>query len=96
MAILSSTIRRSHVLRRLLLNNNNGPIISRQNNPTALFVARRGIHATSAVNGDALDMADTFSRRHGKLYKIIIYCCAVRNDTILCDQHKKEARDEIL
>lgn len=34
---------------------------------------RRGIHATSAVNGDALDMADTFSRRHGKLFVTYVH-----------------------
>jgi hypothetical protein len=65
MAIISSAIRRSpQVLRNLLLNS--GSIRQQQQllNPTALL--RRGIHATSAVNGDALDMADTFSRRHGK------------------------------
>jgi hypothetical protein len=58
--ILSSTIRRSpQVLRRLLLNSGS---IRQQQDP----LLRRGIHATGVVNGDALDMADTFSRRHGK------------------------------
>jgi hypothetical protein len=61
MAILSSVVRRSN-LRRLLLSRSSG---STQQNANALLL-RRGIHATSAVNGDALDMADTFSRRHGK------------------------------
>ena len=60
--ILSSTIRRSpQVLRSLLLNNGS---IRQQQNPSSLL--GRGIHATGVVNGDALDMADTFSRRHGK------------------------------
>ena len=60
--ILSSTIRRSpQVLRSLLLNNGS---IRQQQTPSSLL--RRGIHATGVVNGDALDMADTFSRRHGK------------------------------
>ena len=66
--ILSSNIRRSpQVLRRLLLNSGS---IRQQQNPTSLL--RRGIHCTGVVNGDALDMADTFSRRHGKF--TIILC----------------------
>jgi hypothetical protein len=67
MAILSSAIRRSHVMRRLLLKSVRPVGLE---NPTARLaaegVSRRGIHATSVVKGDALDMADTFSRRHGK------------------------------
>lgn len=68
MAILSPTIRRSlhRVLARTsssskpLTNANNAALRSTQ------VISRRAVHATSAVSGDALDMADTFSRRHGK------------------------------
>jgi hypothetical protein len=73
MAILSSTIRRSHVMRRLLLDKSSNGFLTRQQQQQQYALAyRRGLHATSAVYGDALDMADTFSRRHGKL--VISYC----------------------
>ena len=69
MAILSSTIRRSHVMRRLLLDKcSNGFLMRQQQQQQQQYALayRRGLHATSATYGDALDMADTFSRRHGK------------------------------
>ena len=68
MAILSSTIRRSHVMRRLLLDKSSNGFLMRQQQQQQQYALayRRGLHATSAAYGDALDMADTFSRRHGK------------------------------
>ena len=69
MAIISPSIRRS--LQRLLVQ-------SSSQNVNAFFFtesvfgrvatscSRRTIHSTRVLSGDALDMADTFSRRHGK------------------------------
>ncbi|KAL3810403.1 hypothetical protein ACHAXA_007031 [Cyclostephanos tholiformis] len=67
MAILSSAIRRSlpRVLARFTVNPSS--------NANAIFIGPRGggggasrrtIHSTRILSGDALDMADTFSRRH--------------------------------
>lgn len=80
MAILSSTIRRSHVMRRLLLDKSSNGFLMRQQQQQQqqqyAVAYRRGLHATSAAYGDALDMADTFSRRHGKCV-VIIYVCYI-------------------
>jgi hypothetical protein len=66
MAILSPTIRRS--LQRVARSS-----IKPSSNANAIFVDRRGggdgasrrtIHSTRVLSVDALDMADTFSRRH--------------------------------
>ena len=70
MAILSPTIRRS--LHRVLARTSSSKPLTNANNATSLTrigtqsISQRAVHATSAVSGDALDMADTFSRRHGK------------------------------
>ena len=77
MAILSSTIRRSHVMRRLLLDKSSNGFLMRQQQQQQQQYAlayRRGLHATSAAYGDALDMADTFSRRHGEFSYDIWHC----------------------
>lgn len=77
MAILSSTIRRSHVMRRLLLDKSSNGFLTRQQQQQQQQYAvayRRGLHATSAAYGDALDMADTFSRRHGECSYDILHC----------------------
>jgi hypothetical protein len=64
MAILSPTIRRS--LYRILtqqspLSSSNALVVGRR-----VGFSGRSIHSTCVLSGDALDMADTFSRRHGK------------------------------
>ena len=69
MAILSPTIRRS--LHQLLARKSSSKPLTNVNNAASLrigtqYISRRSVHATSVVSGDALDMADTFSRRHGK------------------------------
>jgi len=68
MAILSPSIRRS--LHRVLARTSSSKPLTNANNAPSLrstqVISRRAVHATSAVSGDALDMADTFSRRHGK------------------------------
>ena len=83
MTILSPTIRRSlhQVLassKKSFCKNNNVLSSSSSSSSLALgrvtatrsssIISRRAIHSTSVVSGDALDMADTFSRRHRKLY----------------------------
>jgi hypothetical protein len=77
MAILSSTIRRSHVMRRLLLDKSSNGFLMRQQQQQYALAYRRGLHATSAAYGDALDMADTFSRRHGECIVINSYIAIV-------------------
>lgn len=81
MAILSPTIRRS--LYRVLAQQPPSPS-SNKASSNALFVGRRGgfgslaprsIHSTCVLSGDALDMADTFSRRHGKhIFYTMLLC----------------------
>ena len=83
MAIISPTIRRSlhQVLassKKSFCKNNN--VLSSSSSSSlalgrvtttrssSIIISRRAIHSTSVVSGDALDMADTFSRRHRKLY----------------------------
>ena len=68
MAILSPSIRRS--LHRVLARTSSSKPLTNANNAASLrigtqCISRRAVHATSVVSGDALDMADTFSRRHG-------------------------------
>lgn len=67
MAILSSTVRRS--LHRVLASN-----LSKNANAVSPSF-RRAIHATSALSADALDMADTFSRRHCKFLLYRVWFC---------------------
>ena len=83
MAILSPTIRRS--LNQVLAQASSRPLNKnvttsklslaalRGGRPTGVTSSQRAIHSTSVVAGDALDMADTFSRRHGEF--LIIFCC---------------------
>jgi len=80
MAILSPSIRRS--LHRVLARTSSKPLTN-ANNAASLrigtqCISRRAVHATSVVSGDALDMADTFSRRHGAFvfdgYVLCISC----------------------
>lgn len=62
MALLSTTIRRSNALLRLVLTHPK----QRCDAAAVARVGVRALHATSAVSADALDMVDTFSRRHGE------------------------------
>lgn len=83
MANLSPTIRRS--LNQVLAQASSRPLNKnvttsklslaalRGRPPTVVASSQRAIHSTSVVSGDALDMADTFSRRHGEF--LIIFCC---------------------
>ena len=82
MAILSPTIRRS--LNQVLAQASSRPLnknvttsklslAALRGRPTVVTSSQRAIHSTSVVAGDALDMADTFSRRHGEY--LIIFCC---------------------
>ena len=93
MAILSPTIRRS--LYRVLAQQSPSPS-SNKASSNALFVGRRGgfgslarrsIHSTCVLSVDALDMADTFSRRHGKH---IFYTM------LLCTNHRRINSQHIL
>ena len=36
---------------------------------------RRTFHATAALGGDALDMVDTFARRHSEFFGSLEICC---------------------
>ena len=84
MAILSPSIRRS--LHRVLARTSSSSTpLTNANNAASLrigtqCISRRAVHATSIVSGDALDMADTFSRRHGKFvfvgYYVLCISCA--------------------
>ena len=82
MAILSPTIRRS--LHRVLARTSSSKPLTNANNAALRIgtqcISRRAVHATSVVSGDALDMADTFSRRHGKFvfvgYYVLCISCA--------------------
>ena len=58
MTILSSVLRRPHTLRHLLTQSRSRP------QHHAAVAAVRAIHTTGVLSVDALDMADTFSRRH--------------------------------
>ena len=70
MAIVSPSIRRS--LHRFLAaqslpqNANAAEFVGRAGVVVTSSFPRRTIHSTRILSGDALDMADTFSRRHGK------------------------------
>jgi hypothetical protein len=88
MAIVSPSIRRS--LHRFLAQS-----LPRNAN-AAEFVGRYGvvvtssfsrIHSTRILSGDALDMADTFSRRHGKNKKWVVLCnitCEIIDSPATC------------
>jgi len=78
MAILSPTIRRS--LHRVLARTSSSKPLTNANNAPSLrigtqCISRRAVHSTSVLSGDALDMADTFSRRHGKFGVCWIVSC---------------------
>ncbi len=67
MAIVSSSIRRSlprFLARTVSKTNANAVAVGRGRGASAC--TRRTVHSTRVLSGDALDMADTFSRRHGK------------------------------
>ena len=78
MAILSPSIRRS--LHQLLARTSSSKPLTNANNAASLrigtqVISRRAVHATSVVSGDALDMADTFSRRHGAfVFDVYVLC----------------------
>jgi len=69
MAIVSPSIRRSlprFLARTVSKTNANAIDVAVGRGRAASACSRRTIHSTRVLSGDALDMADTFSRRHGK------------------------------
>lgn len=58
----STVLTRSSALRRLLASKSYESFV------------RRSFHASSTLSGDALDMADTFARRHSKCNFLEIFC----------------------
>ena len=77
MAIVSPSIRRSlhrFLAQSLPRNANAAEFVGRYGVVVTSSFSRRTIHSTRILSGDALDMADTFSRRHGKNKKWVVLC----------------------